>query len=306
LIKNKENILIAGGTGFIGSNLCKSLSKTKFNVFSCSTKKPNKYNKLFGVKYIKCDLSKKKQIENKLNRNFDYIVNLSGYINHSNAKKVKLTHYEACKNLANFFKKKKIKKFIQFGSSVEYGFSKSPQSERYILPSKDLKSYYGKAKNNSTRYLLKLNKNEKFPVIIFRLYLAYGPGQNLKRLIPFIIKKSLKNEKFPCSDGNQVRDLIFVGDLIKLIKLSLKKDVCGVYNLGSGRPIKIKSIIKKIIRIIGSGKPDFGKIKLRNDEPLILFPSIKKTKKHFNWKPKVNIDQGLKKTINFYKNEIFV
>ena len=50
---------------------------------------------------------KKKQIENKLNRNFDYIVNLSGYINHSNAKKVKLTHYEACKNLANFFKKKK-------------------------------------------------------------------------------------------------------------------------------------------------------------------------------------------------------
>ena len=63
MIKNKENILIAGGTGFIGSNLCKSLSKTKFNVFSCSTKKPNKYNKLFGVKYIKCDLSKKNRLK---------------------------------------------------------------------------------------------------------------------------------------------------------------------------------------------------------------------------------------------------
>ena len=305
MTKNKENILIAGGTGFIGTNLCKSLSKTKFNVFSCSTKRPDKFNKLLGVKYIKCDLSQKKQIEKRLSRNFDYIVNLSGYVDHSDAKKVKLTHYEGCKNLANFFKKKKIKKFIQFGSSVEYGFSKSPQSEKYILPSKDLKSYYGKAKNNSTKYLLKLNKNENFPVIIFRLYLAYGPRQNTKRLIPFIIKKSLKNEKFPCSNGNQVRDFLFVEDLIKLIKLSLKKDVCGVYNLGSGKPIKIKSIIKKIIKIIGAGKPDFGKIKLRSDEPLILFPNIKKIKKHFNWKPKMNIDQGLKKTINFYKNELF-
>ena len=60
----------------------------------------------------------------------------------------------------------------------------------------------------------------------YKLYLKDVPiSQNLKRLIPFIIKKSLKNEKFPCSDGNQVRDLIFVEDLIKLIKLSLKNNV---------------------------------------------------------------------------------
>ena len=62
-----------------------------------------------GVKYIKCDLSQKKQIEKRLSRNFDYIVNLSGYVDHSNAKKVKLTHYQGCKNLANFFKKRKLK-----------------------------------------------------------------------------------------------------------------------------------------------------------------------------------------------------
>ncbi len=305
MINNKKNILIVGGTGFIGANLCKSIPKKNFNVFSCSTKKPNKLNKLSGVKYIQCDISKKKQIKKKLNRKFDYIVNLSGYIDHSNAKKVKLSHYQGCINLANFFKKKKIKKFIQFGSSVEYGFSRSPQNEKKILSSKKLKSNYGKAKNDSTKYLLKLLKEDNFPVVIFRLYLAYGPGQNIKRLIPFIIKKSLENKKFPCSNGKQVRDFVYVKDIIRLIKKSLKKNFYGIYNLGSGKPIKVKNVIIKIIRIIGKGEPDFGKIKLRNDEPLILFPNIQKVKKHFNWKPNVNIDQGLKKTINFYRNEIF-
>ena len=146
MIKNKENILIAGGTGFIGSNLCKSLSKTKFNVFSCSTKKPNKYNKLFGVKYIKCDLSKKKQIENKLNRNFDYIVNLSGYINHSNAKKVKLTHYEACKNLANFFKKKKLKNLFNLEVALSMDFLKVRRARDIFYQAKILNRIMEKLK----------------------------------------------------------------------------------------------------------------------------------------------------------------
>ena len=60
---------------------------------------------------------------------FDYVVNLGGYVDHSNKKKTFKSHYEGCQNLAQIFLKKKISSFIQIGSSLEYGRSKSPQKE---------------------------------------------------------------------------------------------------------------------------------------------------------------------------------
>ena len=94
---------------------------------------------------------------------------------------------------------KKIKKFIQIGSSVEYGFNNSPQKETLLTSVVKLRSIYGKAKLKSTNLLLKEYKKKKFPCIILRPYLVFGPGQNDLRLIPYIIKKCLQNESFACS-----------------------------------------------------------------------------------------------------------
>ena len=71
--------------------------------------------------------------------------------------------------------------------------------------------------------------------------------------------------------------------------------------MGAGKPIMIKDIILKICKIIGSGKHQFSKIKFRKDEIKNLYPSITKAKKILNWMPKVKINLGLKKTINYYK-----
>ena len=146
-----------------------------------------------------------------------------------------------------------------------------------------------------------MNLLNKFPVIIFRLYLTYGPNQSTNRLIPTVIKNALKNNSFDCSDGNQLRDFIYIDDVTNAILLALKdKKNSGIYNLGSGKPVKVKNIIKKIIAKIKKGKPNFGSIKLRKDEPKKLFPSINKIKKDLKWKPKINLKKGLEKTINFY------
>ncbi len=99
-----------------------------------------------------------------------------------------------------------------------------------------------------------------------------------------------------------MRDFIFVDDfsnlIVKLIKK--KKVISKIYNVGSGRPLKVKNVINLIKKITKNGKPEFGKIKMRKDEILNLYPSIQKLKKELNWKPKVNIKTGLKKTISFY------
>ena len=296
-----KKILITGATGFIGYHLAKYCLKLNWSVTSISTKKPIKTRKLKNVEYLICDLYDKNKLNKKLSLDFDYVVNLAGYVDHSKKKKTLYSHYNGCKNISEIFLKKKIKKFVQIGSSIEYGRNLSPQKEN--LDNRKIFSIYGKAKLMSTNYLLSLYKKHNFPVSVLRLYLVYGPYQDRNRVIPIVIDNALKSKEFDCSLGTQFRDFVYVDDVVNGIIKSLKnKKTNGqIINLGAGKPIMIKDIILKICKIIGSGKPQFGKIKFRKDEIKNLYPSITKAKKILNWMPKVKINLGLKKTINYYK-----
>ena len=298
---NKKKILITGGTGFIGYHLAKKCLKLNWSVTSLSTKNPTKIRKLKKIKYLISDISKKSDLKKIININYDYVVNLAGYVDHSKKKKTLYSHYNGCRNISEIFLRKKIKKFIQIGSSIEYGRNLSPQKEN--LDNTKTFSIYGKAKLMSTNYLLSLYKKYSFPVSVLRLYLVYGPYQDRNRVIPIVIDNALKSKEFDCSLGTQFRDFVYIDDVVNGIIKSLKtkKNNGQIINLGSEKPIMIKDVILKICKIIGSGKPQFGKIKFRKDEIKNLYPSIAKAKKILNWRPKVKINFGLKKTINFYK-----
>ncbi len=133
----------------------------------------------------------------------------------------------------------------------------------------------------------------------------YGPLQKLDRLIPFTIDNCIKNKTFNCSEGEQYRDFLFIDDLIYLFELIIgsSKVKNGVYNVGFGIPIKVKSVIALINKIIKKGKPNYGAIKMRPDEIEILFPNINKVVKAFKWKPKTTLLNGLKKTIKYYEKK---
>jgi nucleoside-diphosphate-sugar epimerase len=299
----KKKILIVGGTGFLGYHLAKKCLAKGWQVTSISTNNPKKIRFLTKVKYLIVDISKKKTLQKKIKSNYDFVVNFGGYVNHNEKLKTYQSHYVGCKNLADFFLDKKIESFIQIGSCVEYGHNKSPQDENKIFSINKLKSTYGKAKLTSTRYLLKKFKEKKFPCTILRLYLVFGPRQDYNRFIPSIIKGCLEDSLFPCSLGNQFRDFLYVDDLIDAILKCLKKKSSRgeIINIGSGNPMQIKKIVLLIKNIIKQGTPDFGKIKLRKDEILKLFPKINKAKKKLNWKPKFTFSKSIVKTINFYK-----
>ena len=84
---------------------------------------------------------KKKNLITKLTKNYDYVVNLAGYVDHSKKKIIK-THFNGCKNLANYFLNTEIKKFVQIGSSIEYGKEKSPQKIKIQKISKNILSLW--------------------------------------------------------------------------------------------------------------------------------------------------------------------
>ena len=292
-----KNILIIGGTGFIGYHLAKKCLKKNFKVTSISKNQPKKIRFLKKVKYIICDINNKKILK-KIDNNFDYVVNLGGYVDHKNKQETYRSHYLGLKRLTKIFIKKKIKKFIQIGSSMEYGRVKSPQKENFnCYP----ESIYAISKFLSTKHLITLYKKKKFPAVILRLYQVYGPNQDKNRLIPIIIDSCKNNKSFPCSSGVQLRDFLFVDDLIDAILRCLDKKVEGkIINIGSGKIIQVKKIINQIVDFYKAGKPLFGKIKLRKEEMIEVYPSLLNARKFLGWRAKFSFNSGILKTINFY------
>ncbi len=302
-MKNKKKILIVGGTGFIGYHLAKKCLKKKWQVSSISSRKPKKIRFLKKVKYIRCDITNNKLLKKKLNSTFDYVVNLGGYVDHSNKKKTFKSHYEGCKNLAKIFLEKKISSFIQIGSSLEYGRSKSPQKENIKCNLNLIRSTYGKAKLSSSKYIMNLFRKKKFPSTVIRFYLVYGPKQDINRFIPTIVDGCLKNKKFPTSDGSQLRDFLYIDDAIQAIIMCLenKKSRGQIFNIGSGKPKIIKRVIETVKSISKGGHPQYGMFKLRKFDIPELYPNISKVKNKIKWSPKINLKTGLEITINSFR-----
>ncbi len=298
-----SEILIIGGTGFIGRNLVKRCLISKMRVTSLSLKRPNRAERLPKVNYIACNLQDIEKLKRAVKKDYDFVVNAGGNIDHNNKSKTYNSHYIGVKNLYTVLSKKKIKKFVQIGSSSEYGKTLGPVREsKFCKP----QMIYGRSKLMASNFLLKKNKQEKFPITILRFFQVYGPFQNTNRLIPFVITSCLQNKSFSCSEGNQLRDFLYIDDAVDAILKSLsRKDTIGkIINIGCGKPIKVKKIIKTINSKIKKGKPIFGKVKLRIDESKKIYPNLTVAKKRLRWKSRTSIETGLNKTINFYKKKL--
>ena len=292
-----QKILVTGASGFLGKNLIsKILSNKNFIIYALIHSKRYELRDKKNLFFIDCDITNSKKLKKKLNLNFDYVINFAGNINHKNKKETYNAHFKGLKNILNAINVDQLKLFIQIGSSLEYGNAKSPHFESQVC---NPKSHYGKSKFLATKLIKRKIKN----YIILRLYQVYGPFQKKNRLIPITIDSCLKNNSFACSEGKQMRDFLYVNDFIKLIlKILNKKNVKkGIYNVGSGKSIKIKTVIEKIIKKIKKGKPLFGKIKMRKEEIINSYPNISKIKKAFKWKPTTELEKGLIKTIKSYE-----
>lgn len=300
-----KNLLVVGGTGFIGFHIIKKAKKKKFTISSISLHNPKKNRLHKDVNYIKVDIADLRSLNNKLkNISIDYVINAGGYGEHPDfgTKGTKLikSHLYGTINLLQIVKKKKIKKFIQIGSSAEYGKVKSPIHESTeCLPN----TPYAIAKISCTNIILSLCRNIKFPATIFRLFQVYGPFQDKNRVIPYLIKNCLQNKKFKTTSGNQYNDFCHVDDVVDAIfkSLFLKSTNGKIINLGSGKPLKIINLILLIKKIIGKGQPSVGALKYKKGMNMKNFPNINKAKTLLKWRPKIQLIAGIKNTINSLK-----
>ena len=299
-----KRLLVVGGTGFIGYHIIKEAKKRKWNVTSISLGKPKKKRFHKNVQYKQADIRNYKSLKKKISSNYDFVVNAGGYGKHpdfnKSGEKLFDSHFLGLINLIKALSKQRLKKFIQIGSSAEYGKIKSPQIENsQCLP----KTPYALAKFSCTNFLQNFYQIDNFPVTILRFFLVYGPNQDNNRILPQVIENCLKNRKFPTTKGDQYCDFCFIDDAVKAIFKTLvsKKTNGEIINIGFGKPIKIKNTINLARKLIGKGKPQFGKLKYKKETNMKLYPDIKKAKRIIGWYPKVKFLQGLKLTIATYK-----
>ncbi len=303
MVKVKDNLIVLGGSGFIGHNIILKLHK-KYNIYCVSKSLPKKV--IRNVKYLKIDLKNLKKKHSIFRVKKPYIINLIGNINHENfnesSDQIFNEHFYFIFNFIKYLNRKNVKKFITIGSSDEYGFNKSPQNENQR---ESPFSIYSFSKTCLTYFLQTLHRSEGFNSIILRFFLVYGPYQKKNRLIPSLLTSLLKDEIFHASSGNQERDFLFIDDAVDLIEkilISKNKKIYGqIYNVGSGKPMTVRKIIKLFHSKIGKGKIKYGKHTLRKGENLKLYSTINKVKKIFNWQPKTSLNKSILSTIEYYK-----
>lgn len=302
----KEKILLLGGTGFLGKNLKRKLVN-KYSIDCIHFKKIKKIDTIKKINYIKFNLNHHSKYKKIFNKTYDYIINLSGYIDHDK-KKININnifkeHFLNTYNISNFFLNKKIKKFINIGSSDEYG---NITKKKFLETDReDPISIYSLGKTCSAHYLKTLYNIFKLPTVTLRIFLAYGPGQDSVRFVPYVINKCLSKKKV-IIHNNFKRDFCYVDDVVQAIILCLKSDKVNgeIFNIGSSMPISLYYLAKKISFLCNGGKIIIkGRQKNLRQQSKILVANTTKIKNILNWKPKIKLDIGLKRTINFYRSQ---
>lgn len=297
-------VLVVGGGGFIGRALVSKLRSLGADVVSLVRTKRNQSECRSKVTTVVADIRDQKSLRSALNgKSFDYVFNLGGYIDHSpynsGGRGVVDTHYVGILNLLDEVYVPSLRGFVQIGSSDEYGNAPAPQNERSreapIAP-------YSAAKVGATHLVQSLARTERFPGVVIRLFLVYGPGQDDERFLPQIIKACLRNEEFKTSAGKQLRDFCYVNDVVDaLVRSALCQSAWGeVINVASGVPTTIRDVIEKVIGLVGGGKPLWGAYPYRKGENMALYADISLAEGLLKWRPETTLDDGLKETVNYY------
>jgi len=116
----------------------------------------------------------------------------------------------------------------------------------------------------------------------------------------------LLGERFPVSEGDQLRDFCYVSDVVSAVFAAMARPkVDGeIFNVGSGPPVKIKKVVQTVRDHVGRGDPEFGAVALRRGENPALFADITKAKSRLKWEPKMSFDAGLIATIGWYARKL--
>jgi len=309
-------ILVTGGAGFIGSNLCERLLKENnvicvdnFNdYYDPKVKEDNVKgfleNKNFELHKI--DILDKEKLYRLFQRHkIDKIVHLAARAGvRPSLQNPELYHevnVNGTLNLLELAKEFNVKSFIFGSSSSVYGTNKKvPFSETDSL--NNMISPYAVTKRKAEKLCEKYSELG-LNITCLRFFTVYGPKGRPDMAVYKFTSKISKNEEIEVyGSGNSERDYTYIDDIVNGILLSLDKNFkFEIINLGNSNPVKLNYLIKLIEKNLGKKANIIRKEEQEGDVPR-TYADISKAKKLLGWQPKIKIEEGIKRFVEWYKN----
>lgn len=308
----KKKALVTGGSGFLGSHLCERLLNNDHEVICVDnfyTGSKRNILHLFKNPYFEL---MRHNICFPLYLEVDEIYNLAcpaSPVHYQNdpVQTVKTSIHGAI-NILGLAKRVKAKVFQASTSEVYGDPTEHPQKESYFgnVNPIGIRSCYDESKRCAETLFVDYHRQYKIPIKIARIFNTYGPNMhpNDGRVVSNFIMQALKNEDITVyGDGSQTRSFCYVDDLIDgFLKLMHSDEkIIGPINLGNPLEFTILDLAKLIIKYTNSKSKIVFK-ELPSDDPKQRKPDISKANKLLNWQPKIDLEEGLLKTIEYFKN----
>lgn len=309
-----KKILVTGGAGFVGSHLCERLLNEGNEVYCLDNyftgQKKNILHLLDNPYFelIRHDVTAPFFIE------ADEIYNLACpaspvHYQHNPIKTIKTSVMGAINMLG--LAKRINAKILQASTSEVYGDPHvHPQQESYwgnVNPIGE-RSCYDEGKRCAETLFMDYHKQNDVKIKIIRIFNTYGPRMdpNDGRVVSNFIVQALQNQDITVyGEGQQTRSFQYVDDLVEgMIRMMASPDQCiGPVNMGNPNEFTILELAEKVIQLTGSNSKIIYK-PLPSDDPMMRQPDISIAKNELKWSPKIELDEGLIKTIDFFKSII--
>ena len=308
------NIVITGGSGFVGSYLCEKLINDGHkiividNLLTGSTENINDLLDNENFSFIERDVQDHIEIEDKV----DYVLHFASaaspkaYTEHP-VNTLKAGSVGTINTLG--LAKKHSAEYLLASTSEVYGDPLiSPQNEEYwgnVNPNGE-RSMYDEAKRFAEAAVATYSRSYGLKTKIVRIFNTYGPRMQLNdgRVVTNFIVQALKNENITIyGDGTQTRSFSYVEDTVAGIISLMNSTEYDVFNIGNPNEMTVGKLAEKIIELTDSTS-EIKYLELPNDDPKQRKPDITKAKTKLNWEPKVNLDEGLAKTISWVEEQL--
>ena len=308
------NIVITGGSGFVGSYLCEKLINDGHKIIvidNLLTGSKENINNLLdneNFSFIEQDVQDHIEIKDKV----DYVLHFASaaspkaYTEHP-VNTLKAGSVGTINTLG--LAKKHSAEYLLASTSEVYGDPLiSPQNEEYwgnVNPNGE-RSMYDEAKRFAEAAVATYSRSYGLKTKIVRIFNTYGPRMQLNdgRVVTNFIVQALRNENITIyGDGTQTRSFSYVEDTVAGIISLMNSTEYDVFNIGNPNEMTVGQLAEKIIKLTDSTS-EIKYLELPNDDPKQRKPDITKAKTKLNWEPKVNLDEGLSKTIKWVEEQL--